>query len=125
VADFTYKNLNDMHFISINDPEVPTLRWETAMFYDIDDNGYRVLKETVNAYEVHTARFTDLTPGDIITFYFANGKIEEVQIGVTGSYYIDSGVAIRRIKPGRANESIANSSFSSYNASITYSYYSV
>lgn len=125
VADFTYKNLNDMHFISIDDPEVPTLRWETAMFYNIDNDGRRTLKETVNEYEVYTARFSDLTPGDIITLYFANGKIEEVQIGVTGSYYIDSGVAIRRIKPGREKESITDSSFSSYNASITYSYYSV
>ena len=125
VADFTYQNLNSMNFISIDDPEVPTLRWETSNFYDTDTNGVRTLKEQVNNYEVWTARFSDITPGDVITLYFENGNIQEIQVGVTGSYYIDSGMAIRRIKPGKANETVATTTFTSYNASVTYSYYSV
>lgn len=127
VADFTYKNLNEMNFISINNPEVPSLRWETASFYTTDENGYRVLKDQVNDYEARTARFSDLNPGDIITLWFENGNVQEIQIGVTGSYYIDSGMAIRKVTPGRKEEYENNlpRSLHSYNASMTYSYYSV
>ena len=127
VADFTYKNLNDMHFISIDDPEVPSLRWETASFYTVNENGYRILKDQVNDYEVRTARFSDLNPGDIITLWFENGNVQEIQIGVTGSYYIDSGMAIRKVTPGRKEEYENNlpRSLHSYDASMTYSYYSV
>ncbi|MBQ7820092.1 MAG: hypothetical protein IJ341_10395 [Bacteroidales bacterium] len=116
VAEFNYENLNEMHFISLKDPEVPTLRWETANFYTVAADGTRMLKAQVNDYMVETARFNDLMPGDTIKLTFENGDNQVIQIGVTGSYYIDTGVAIRKVEPG--------DNFSSYNASMTYSYYS-
>lgn len=116
VAEFNYENLNEMNFISLKDPEVPTLRWETANFYTIAADGTRTLKAQINDYVVETARFNDLMPGDTIKLTFENGDEQVIQIGVTGSYYIDTGMAIRKVEPGDY--------FSSYNASMTYSYYS-
>jgi hypothetical protein len=61
-------------------------------------------------------RFNDMMPGDIVTIVFENGASQDIKIGVTGSYYIDTGVAMRRI--------ILPSTMRS-SGSMTYSYYSV
>ena len=117
VADFNYKNLSQMDFIKLKDPEVATLRFETVNFYDIDEQGVRTLKPVLNQYEVLTARFNDIMPGDTIKFTFADNSVQIIQIGATGSYYIDSGMSIRKIEPGE--------NFRSIGASMTYSYKSV
>ena len=56
-------------------------------------------------------------PGDTIKFTFADNSVQIIQIGATGSYYIDSGMSIRKIEPGE--------NFRSIGASMTYSYKSV
>lgn len=117
VADFNYKNLSQMDFISLKDPEVATFRIETVNFYDVDTSGNRTLKEQLNQYDVLTARFNDIMPGDTIILTFEDNHTQVIQIGATGSYYIDSGMTIRRVEPGQ--------NFRSINASMTYSYKSV
>ena len=39
-----------------------------------------------------------MVPGDIISINFENGSSEDIKIGVTGSYYIDTGVNIESVK---------------------------
>lgn len=120
IADYNYQNLSAMKFITLNDPEVETLRWETAMFYDTDANGKKVLRTPVNHHEAITAQFNDFLPGEKIKLTFADGSNETIQIGATGSYYIDEGMAIKTIELD-TTENIRGSTI----ASVTYSYKSI
>jgi hypothetical protein len=57
-----------------------------------------------------------MMPGDMITIVFENGFTQDIKIGVTGSYYVDTGVAMKQIilPPGMRSS-----------GSMTYSYYSI
>lgn len=119
VADFTYKNLSSYGFIELQDPEVPHMRWETILFTEIDPKtGKYKYKagEKLNKYPVSTVRFNDMIPGDKFKIVSMKGDEQIVQIGVTGSYYIDLGVEIAGIELDENN---------SMNGSMTYSYYSI
>lgn len=101
IADFTYQNLNAFNFIQLKDPEVATLRFETIDFKDIvkldepNDQGYIQL----NKHPITTIRLTDLYPGDTIQVWPTDyeNDIIEIKIGVTGSYYIDLGMEIKKL----------------------------
>lgn len=98
VAEYNYDNLYKYGFINLTDPETPQLRWETVPFFNTDGQGNVTYKTgKVNDHPVHTVRFNDMTPGDIITIIFDDGRSQEIQIGVTGSYQIDTGMEIREI----------------------------
>lgn len=119
VAEYNYKNLSEMNFISLKDPEVAMMRWETVPFFSIAADGSKERKTgPVNNYEALTARINDVAPGEVIYIRFAGkSEYETIKIGVTGSYYIDLGMNIREIK--------TDENFKSYNASVTYSYKSI
>ena len=118
IAEFNYQNLSNFGFIQLEDPEVAQLRWETIEFTKKDENGKFIYKtgEQVNNHPVYTVRFVDMMPGDKIDIIFENGDTQTIQIGVTGSYYIDLGVPIK---------SIMLQNNTALTGSMTYSYYSV
>lgn len=98
IAEYNYDNLYKYGFINLTDPEVPQLRWETVPFFETDEKGNVTYKTgKVNEHPVHTVRFNDIMPGDIITVIFEDGREQQIQIGVTGSYQIDTGMDIREI----------------------------
>ena len=120
IADFTYEELNKYGFISVEDPEVPYMRWMTVNFAEPQADGTIVYKTgQVNRHPAVTVRFDNLLPDSILYFRtvkHAEDEYEEIRIGVTGSYYIDTGVEITEIKlPDNAE----------YSGSMTYSYYSI
>lgn len=127
VAEYNYSNLNDFNFIHLDDPEIAQLRFETIDMgkgvWETQEDGTKAYKyiyangAVINTHPVYTVRFTDMNPGDKILLTFASDRdTEEIQIGVTGSYYVDLGVAITAIQFG---EGITPK------GSMTYSYYSV
>lgn len=118
IAEYNYNNLNEFNFIHLTDPEVPQLRLETIEFTTRNENGEYVYRtnEQINNHPVYTVRFVDMMPGDKIDITFADDTMETIQIGVTGSYYIDLGVPIKSIKL-QENTSLTGS--------MTYSYYSI
>lgn len=133
VADFSYSNLNSFGFISIDDPEVQLLRFETvnlgecykdtsgSIIYPYGNNisisGIEGRGLKINSHPVQTIRFTDMNPGSklLITLEGSNQTPQEIQIGITGSYNIDLGVPIKEIYFG---ENIIPS------GQATYSFYS-
>lgn len=114
VADYNYNELNKYDFIHLTDPEQPTTRWETINFYE---NGVFKKGEDIKIHPAYTVRFTGMTPGDSFKIYTDLLKDpEEIVIGVTGSYYIETPVSIKKIVlPDNAQ----------YYGSMVYSYYSV
>lgn len=117
VAQFNYQNLNNYNFISLKDPEVSQIRWETIMFTQQDKNGKYVYKsgEILNKYPAYIVQFNDMLPGDKVILVNNNGDEQIIQIGATGSYYIDLGVEIAGIKLA---ENV------SMQGSMTYGFYS-
>lgn len=100
MANFTYDNLNNYGFIYLDNPEVARMCWETVLFTKKDDDGNLVYRtgEQINKHPVYMVRFEDMMPGDKIELYLEDSTTPEIiQIGVTGSYYIDLGVPIRMI----------------------------
>lgn len=117
IAEFNYKNLNTYNFIQLKDPEVAQMRWETINFSSVDSTGLVTYRSgQVNRFTAQTVRFSDMMPGDMITIVFENGFTQDIKIGVTGSYYVDTGVAMKQIilPPGMRSS-----------GSMTYSYYSI
>lgn len=126
VAEYNYSNLSSFGFIHLEDPEVAQLRFETI---DLGQ-GYFVQQEDgskkfvyiygngvkINTHPIYTVRLTDLAPGDRLILQFANRDNMTIQIGITGSYYVDLGTAITAIK-------FADGVIPKGN--MTYSYYSI
>lgn len=117
VADFNYDNLSSYNFIKLQDPNTKTMCWETVDFTKKDENGKVVYRtgEILNNYPVQTVRFIDMMPGDKVTLIYENGDIQEIQIGITGSYYVDLGVPIKGIQLGENTQLVG---------SMVYGYYS-
>lgn len=117
IDEYNYDNLYKYGFINLTDPEVPQLRWETVPFFVTDEKGnVTYITGKVNAHPVHTVRFNDMMPGDVLTIVFVDGREQEIQIGVTGSYQIDTGMDIREIILPQTMKSAG---------SMTYGYYSL
>lgn len=121
IAEYNYENLNEFDFIHLKDPEVPQLRWETIKFNERDEQGKFVyLNGKLNKHPVYTVRLVDMIPGDQFKIILENDDTQIIQIGVTGSYYIDLGVPIKSI------ELIINEKNPLLReGSMTYSYYSI
>lgn len=116
IADFVYNNLKSYNFIEQQDLNTKTMYWETVEFTKKDENGKAVYRtgEILNEYPVQTVRFIDMMPGDRIELIFEDGSAQEIQIGVTGSYYIDLGVPIQGIRLKENTQLVG---------SMVYSYY--
>lgn len=106
VAQFNYDNSKELNFINTNEVEAITTQWSTLEFFDpivrekiqkpADENN---LLDILGGYLAKTVRFDNMNPGDIITIRFVGSGEEkkQIQIGVTGSYYIDTGVDIEYV----------------------------
>jgi hypothetical protein len=107
--------LNDFDFIQLTDPETETLRWETVRFAETKDGKVSYLTGVVNQHPAVTIRLSDMTPGSKVRLYKTSTAEDytEIEIGVTGSYYIDVGVEINRIELPQEST-----------GSMTYSFYS-
>ena len=116
IADFVYNNLKSYNFIEQQDLNTKTMYWETVEFTKKDENGKAVYRtgEILNEYPVQTVRFIDMMPGDRVELIFEDGSTQEIQIGVTGSYYIDLGVPIQGIRLKENTQLVG---------SMVYSYY--
>lgn len=116
IAECNYTTLGEMGFITIEDQNVESLQWETFEFISRDKDGRLVYAEPGEnllkaGIQARTLRIDNMTPGDIITVGFSNGDTQGIKIGITGSYYIDTGVSINEIKLNTRSE-----------GSMTYSY---
>ena len=117
IADFNYSTLGEMGFITVEDQNMQALQWETIEFIQRDSNGVLApIQSNINLLpkgrKATTIRFDNMNPGDIIKITFENEDEQLIKIGVTGSYYINTGISISEIKL----------SFPSI-GSMTYSYY--
>lgn len=124
IADCTYQNLNEFNFIHLKDPEVATLRFETITFDMLNIEGKQPDEYVqINTHPITTVRLQDLRPGTIIKIYpEATTKEEDIlkiQIGVTGSYYVDLGMELYKIEVP-VDEVMRNP-----NTAMTYSFYSI
>lgn len=107
VAEYNYSNLSSFGFIHLEDPEVVQLCFASVnlgeTYITTDDYGNRVVNykyaypAIINKYPVHSVKFTDMNPGDKVILSFYDRDDEIIQIGVTGSYNVDLGVAIKSI----------------------------
>lgn len=116
IADFNYETLNKMRIIDLADQDIKSLQWETIELkgpYESNQNLLRY-KDVVNV------RFDNMMPGEVIKITFNNGVSEEIKIGVTGSYYIDTGMKISRIE--LQNRSASSSFVPAFGGTVTYSY---
>lgn len=127
VAEYNYSNLSSFGFIQLKDPEVAQLRFDSINLGEftvsIDENGKRKINyiyadgRQINRHLIHTIRFTDMNPGDRIKLYIHGKKEPEIiQIGITGSYYVDLGVTIDAIA---LDENVIPT------GNVMYSYYSI
>lgn len=116
--DFTYGNLAKHNFIHLQDTEESQMRWETIEFTERDSSGKMIYKtnQILNKHPVVTVRFSDMMPGDLIYLTFEDDTEEIIQIGITGSYFIDKGTIIKAIKLGEHTQ---------LTGSMTYSFYSI
>lgn len=118
VADLTYDNLSNYGIIETGDTDISYMRWKTVSIRELSGNKNNVLANDLllNDISVQTLRFIDMMPGDKIKITFGKGESSIIEIGVTGSYYVDIDVPIK---------TITLLAGSSVNGSITYSYYAI
>lgn len=93
IADYDYKALNAYDFIKADEPSNQMLYWETIQLSQSTKPN-----EKLNAHSAQTVRFLDMMPGDKVIITFENGEEETIQIGATGSYCVDTGIAVSAIK---------------------------
>jgi len=99
IAEYSYKNLNELGLISIGDPTTKQLRWETI---ELSKTGLGSNRNIIN-YNAVSLRFEGLIPGDKL-YIKVEDKNEsydlDVIIGATGSYIIDleAGVTVSAVR---------------------------
>lgn len=139
IAECNYENLGKYNFIHLDYEEKQYMRWETIEFTELDENRKPKYKSgmILNRHPARTVRFNDMRPGQLITMVFEDDTVETFMIGVTGSYLVDKGVAIRAITLGDKNpyiysehipgveESITTYEDPYLRGSMTYSFYSI
>lgn len=113
IAAFSHKNLQEFNFIKLIDPQVQQMRWKTVSFYDKENHKYRT-EEKLNDYPFYTLQVTDMLPGDQIELVNSDGTNQVIQIGVTGSYYIDLKVPIMGFKILKCSNQTAQAIYGYY-----------
>lgn len=112
IADCSYDTLSKYGIIEVDEPNNIQLRYESVPIsttedksddsrYIIPENGKQLYTlRDINILQSHaaiTVRFTDMIPGAIIYFTQENGPEQEVMIGATGTYMLDTGFKITNI----------------------------
>ena len=140
IDEYSYANLIKHNLISVGDPTVAQLRWETIQ---LDKTGIGSASNILH-YKAVSLHFEGMIPGDKL---YINDGIErtyniiengrpigmasmigyEVTIGVTGSYIIDlkEGVTINSVsfRGSNDNQNVDNQ-LVQHQGSLTYAYYS-
>lgn len=119
IAEFNYKNLYKYGFVNPDEPKEAVIQWGSINLFEMDESGKGYLYaagDQINTYPIYTLRITDALPGDRFNLVYTNGRTEEIEIGATGSYYIDLGVSIKGISMSEGN---------SHSGSLIYSYYKI
>lgn len=124
IADFNYDELSRYNFIHVEDPEATFLRFKTVNFYETKDGVVTYKHGQMNTLPAVTVRIDNMMPGDILQVIKSNGDMDTISIGVTGSYYIDTGTEITAIIVPTDVDSNGNYIYN-YTGSMTYSYYSI
>ena len=140
IAEYTYKNLSELGLISIGDPTMKQLRWETV---ELDKTGIGSNKNLLQ-YKAASLHFEGMIPGDKIQLVYEKQITSaetrtytlDVTIGVTGSYIVDldAGLTITSVRfiddtspvgPGSPTDNVnVGLGRVQHQGSLTYSYYS-
>lgn len=128
IAEYSYKNLNELGLISVGDPTTKQLRWETI---ELSKTGLGSNRNIIN-YNAVSLRFEGLIPGDKL--YINDGILRNgsygfnVVIGVTGSYIIDldAGVTISTVNfiDSPTDNVNVDAGRVQHQGTLTYAYYS-
>ena len=137
IADYTYSNLSAYGLISVGDPTVKQLRWETV---DLSKSGYGDYSKNLLNYKAVSLYFEGMVPGDILHIddgiirygYNEDGSSYQtlgfdVTIGVTGSYIIDlaANIEVKSVTfKGSLDNMGADNKIVQHQGSLTYAYYS-
>ena len=126
IAEYSYKNLKEFNLISVADPAIYQLRWETIELDKCAD-----VTKNLLTYKAVALKLENMIPGDVVYIddgLYHNGNSTtgfEVVIGVTGSYNIDlkTGVTIEGIY-FKSNTPDLNLYMYQHQGQLTYAYYS-
>ena len=128
IAEYSYKNLNELGLISVGDPTTKQLRWETI---ELSKTGLGSNRNIIN-YNAVSLRFEGLIPGDKL--YINDGILRNgsygfnVVIGVTGSYIIDldAGVTVSTVNfiDSPTDNINVDAGRVQHQGTLTYAYYS-
>lgn len=129
IADCSYDNLNAYDIMTVKETEFTTaMLWASIELATTEDKEldlrynkygdiYYAAGELLPVGKIATTvRFNDMTPGSVVSIT-QNGKAQNIVIGSTGSYEVNTGVAITSIYL----PNISDSNF--YQGTITYGYY--
>lgn len=126
IADYTYANLVKYNFVSlIKNEDIQYLSWRTIEFNQKDQDGKIVypINKILNTAPTNSVKFMGMRPGQMVQLTFENTKVETVVIGVTGSYSLDSKIAIKEIKLLESNLTYPDTIKDPYlTGSLTYSF---
>lgn len=126
VADYTYENLIKYNFVElIKDEDIQFLSWKTIEFTSKDQYGNVIypVNQVLNTESTNSIKFMGMRPGQMVQLTFENAKTEIIAIGVTGSYSLDSQIAIKEIKLLESNLTYTDSVKDPYlTGSLTYSF---
>lgn len=126
VADYTYANLVKYNFVSlIKNEDIQFLSWKTIEFNEKDQNGQVIypINKILNATSTNSVKFMGMRPGQMVQLTFENTKVETIVIGATGSYSLDSKIAIKEIQLLESNLTYPDTIKDPYlTGSLTYSF---
>lgn len=116
IDEFTNQKLNKYNFISINEPVVTKLMWKTVMLKKfIDKNIQKANNSQISIGQenkILSIDCQDMMINDKIWIEYED-SITEIQIGITGNYYVEFTKPVQRILI----------STNTIQGQITYSYY--
>ena len=118
IDDFNYQKLGEYQLISNSEPIVKQLRWATIDLREFINKNGGPSNDYVsigNDNNIMSIQFLDMTPGDKFKVQFAatDSVPLEVQIGMTGAYYIEFDEPVTQILIPK----------SATRGQVTYSYY--
>lgn len=127
VAEYNYENLIKYNFVKvIQNQDIQYLSWKTVNFALKDSNGNvsYPIGQALNHKPTNNIKIMGMRPGQMVALTFENNKTEIIVIGATGSYSLNSQIAIAEIKLLESNLKYTNGVEDSYlSGSLTYSYY--
>lgn len=127
IAEYNYDNLIKYKFAKvIQSQDIQYLSWKTVELASRDANGNIVypVEKALNHKPTNHIKIVGMRPGQAISLTFENNTTEIIVIGATGSYSLNSKIAIYEIKLLESNLKYTNGTFDPYlSGSLTYSFF--